>query len=312
MNVLISGVNGLIGSALVEQFDGKHRIDLLTTAPEQARRRFGEHRHCWTWDDLSRDGAALLGRYDVILNMAGAPIMQRWTDAARHEIRESRAGRTGLIAGCIRDAGLSGIRVINASSTYIYGYHPDVREQNAHVLDERSEVDAYACGNFIVGICKAWEQALDVLDGSRVVKLRIGVVLSGRGGVLPPMIRYARMGLGGRVGSGLQPCPWISLADAVRAIDFIIDHPELHGPINLVAPENLTQQQVGRAVGDLLNKRILLPMPAWLIRVLYGDMGIQSTLNGPQVHPGVLLDAGFRFEDPELTHALRRIREHGL
>ncbi len=312
MNLLISGVNGLIGSALVEQLGAKHRIDLLTTAPEQARRRFGGTRHCWTWDDLSRDGATLLGAYDVILNMAGAPIMQRWTEAAKREIQESRAGKTGLIAERIRDAGLNGIRVINASSTYIYGYHPDVREQNAHVLDERSAVDAYACGNFLVSVCKAWEQALDVLDASRVVKLRIGVVLSGRGGVLPPMIRYARMGLGGRVGSGLQPCPWISLADAVRAIDFIIDHPDLSGAINLVAPENLTQQAVGRAVGDLLNKRVLLGMPAWLIRALYGDMGVQSTLNGPQVHPRVLLDAGFRFEDAELKHALWRIREHGL
>lgn len=145
-----------------------------------------------------------------------------------------------------------------------------------------------------------------------MVKLRIGVVLSRRGGVLPPMIRYANMGLGGTVGTGLQPFPWIRISDAVRAIEFIIDHPELHGPINIVAPENITQHRAGRAVGELLNKRGRLGMPAFLIRALYGEMGIQSTLNGPQVHPGILLTAGFRFENVTLVQTLRRLLERGV
>ena len=260
MNLLVSGANGLIGSSLVAHLDGKHRMDLLTTAPEQARQRFGAERRCWTWDDLERDDGQLLSDYDVIINLAGAPIIQRWTASARRAIRASRVDTTRLITERIRGAGQADIRLINASSTYVYGYLPDITRQNDHVFDEQSDVNAHAGENFIVDVCRAWERTLEPLEETRVVKLRIGVVLSSRGGVLQPMIRYANMGLGGTVGTGLQPFPWISISDAVRAIEFIIDHPELHGPTNIVAPENITQNRAGRAVGELLNKRRRLGM----------------------------------------------------
>lgn len=296
MQLLIAGANGLIGSALVEHLRETHRVDLLTTDPHRARQRFGRDGTCYGWDDLARD-ARVLRDQDVVINLAGAPIIQRWTRNAREAIRESRAGKSGLLADRIVAAGLRDLRVINASSTYIYGYHPDIRRQNQEVFDEQSDVDAYGCHNFIVDVCKAWEQALDPLEPRNVVKMRIGVVLSTRGGVFPPMARYARLGLGGRVGTGQQPFPWVSLSDAVRAIAFILERNDLHGPINVVAPENVTQGEVGETLGRLLGKSLLLGMPAWLMKALYGDMGVQSTLNGPQVAPGVLQDRGFRFND---------------
>lgn len=310
MKVLVAGANGLIGAALIDHLDGKHRMDVLTTTPDKARQRFGAESRYWTWDDLEQNEGTLLKEYDLIINLAGAPIMQRWTGSARREIWESRVGKTRLIANQVLGSGRTDIRVINASSTYVYGYLPNVSHQNEHVFDERSDVNAHAGGNFIVDVCRAWEGALGSLEDTRVVKLRIGVVLSRRGGVLPPIIRYARIGLGGSVGSGLQPFPWISITDALRAIDFVIDRPELHGAINIVSPQSITQREAGHTVGKLLNKHLRVGMPSTLIRALYGEMGMQTTLNGPQVHPAVLLAAGFRFEDVTLGQSLRRLLQY--
>ncbi len=306
-NILLSGATGLIGSALLSYLDGKHRIDVISTRPDKAEVIFGAERAYYAWDDVSQRGEELLKQYDVVINLAGTPIIGRWTPQYKQQIRQSRVELTALLVEKLIAAGTPCARMINASSTYIYGYHPDIREQRHRIFDESSPVDPFGSNNFIVDVCRSWESALDPLDESKVVSLRIGVVLSARGGVLPPMVRYARLGLGGNVGTGMQPFPWVSITDATRAVSYLIDHKEIHGPVNIVAPENITQGEAGRTISKMLHRPGFLGMPAFLIRAIYGEMGIQATLNGAQVNPAVLLTSGFEFEDTSLQETVTRI-----
>lgn len=236
---------------------------------------------------------------------------RRWTDTYRREIFDSRAGVTKLLVDRIQKIGPSGPRLLNASATWIYGYHPDIRKQNEVIFEESSAPDPYGCGNFVVGICKAWEEALEGLDERRVVKLRIGVVVSMKGGVFPIITKYTRIGLGGRVGRGLQPFTWVSLSDTLRAISFIVDREEIHGPVNIVAPENITQYEAARIISRFYGRPSFLGLPALVVRALHGEAGTQMTLNGPQVAPRVLLSAGFRFEDPALRDTLEKLAPRG-
>lgn len=307
-NILLSGATGLIGSSLMEHLDGPHRVDVVTTSPGNARQKLGAGRSYYRWSEISEEGGGILADYDVVINLAGAPIISRWTEQARKAIRQSRVGLTTLLVEKIAECGGRAPRLLNASSTYIYGYHPDIRKQKDAVFDEHSPVDQYGSDNFIVNVCRSWEQALTPLDATgRALALRIGVVLSARGGVLPPMVKYARLGLGGNVGTGLQPFPWISITDAVRAVAFIIEREDIHGPVNLVAPENITQGRAGATISRILRRPAVVGMPAFLIKALYGEMGVQATLNGSQVHPGVLLASGFEFVDMSVSGAVRRL-----
>lgn len=309
--ILLSGATGLIGSALIEHLDSRHAIDVITTRPEQARQRFGNQRRYYSWSEISDHGERILAGYNLVVNLAGAPIISRWSPENKRAIRQSRAGLTTLLARKLAQTGQAS-RMINASSTYIYGYHPDINRQNETVFDEYSAVDQYRTDNFIVNVCRDWERSVEPLDGTRVTILRIGVVLSSRGGVLPEMLRYARLGLGGKVGTGRQPFPWVSLVDATRAIAFIIDHEDLHGPVNIVAPQDITQGEAGTTISEIVKRPSLLGMPAVLIRMLYREMGVQTTLNGPQVHPRVLLAAGFEFEDTSVREAVVRTLDEAL
>jgi len=177
------------------------------------------------------------------------------------------------------------------------------------VLDEKSSNGR----GYLAEICRDWETAALTARtaASRVVLIRNGVVLSSRGGALPEMLRPFNMGVGGRIGDGRQWLSWIDLDDAVRAIQFIIAHPELTGAVNLVAPTPVTNREFTATVSDVMKKPALVPVPAMALRLIFGEMAKETILASQRAIPSVLNSAGFEFSRPTIRESLMASRAQG-
>lgn len=176
-------------------------------------------------------------------------------------------------------------------------------------LDENTTIDFNAAPDFLAKVGRQWEMAtFSARDaGVRVVNMRFGVVLGNNGGVLSKLKLPYSLGLGGRLGSGQQPFPWIALPDLLNAIDFIFANKQLQGAINFVAPQSITQQQFSQALATAMHRPALLSTPTFLIKILLGEMGETLLLNGQHVEPRVLLAAGFKFEYPDINSILHHL-----
>lgn len=294
MRILVTGATGLIGtSACARLASGGHVIVSLQRS-ESAR----HDRPTW---NLVQRRVSLdpCGPLDAVLHLAGETIAQRWTAAARARIRESRVQGTRLLSEALASrAGTLRPRVLLAASGIgVYGDRGD------ELLDEGAAPGA----GFLSEVVQAWEQATApaVQAGIRVVQLRLGVVLSARGGALAKMLPVFRLGLGGRVGSGRQWMSWVTLEDAVRAIEFCLTHDELNGPVNIVAPAPITNAEFTSALARQLRRPAWCAVPAWGIRGLFGEMGSATLLASTRVVPSVLQRSRFTFDSGTLTEALR-------
>jgi uncharacterized protein (TIGR01777 family) len=291
--IAITGATGFIGSALVEQLlaAGYGVRRLVRT---ERRRRPGDA--LWEpaagrLDPQTLDGAA------AVVHLAGEPIAQRWGAAAKRRIRESRVRGTELLAATIVSLARPPRVLVSGSAMGIYGDRGDEE------LDETS-----APGNdFLAEVAGAWEAAAEpaARAGVRVVKLRTGLVLSPRGGALAKLLIPFRLGLGGRVGSGRQWVSWIGLDDAVRAIRHMIETASLSGPVNLAAPGAVTNAELSRTLARVLRRPAILPVPAFAMRLAFGEMGEATLLASQRMRPRRLLESGFRFRHPTLEAALR-------
>ncbi len=234
------------------------------------------------------------------IHLSGASVAgHRWTPAWKREMGASRVESTRALA-----IALAGLRqppkaLLVASATGVYGDRGD------DLLDERAEPGS----GFLADLCREWEAAAQpaVDAGIRVVHLRFGVVL-GRGGALAKMLPLFRLGLGGRLGSGRQWMSWISLADAVAAMLFALDSnsatPALAGPINLTAPNPVTNAEFTRALGRAVHRPAILPAPAFALRLALGQMADGALLSSARAVPARLTDAGFQFTHPTVDEAL--------
>jgi uncharacterized protein (TIGR01777 family) len=294
MKVAVSGASGLIGQALVPALRGRGHevVRLVRRQPEAV-------------DEVPWDPAAgaldphLVAGVDAFVNLSGATIGTRWTEARKREIRDSRVHATALLARTV--AALDGKpALVSAGGIGIYGDRGD------EILTEESELGS----GFLAEVGRAWEASADPARevGARVVTLRQGIVLSRRGGALAKMLTPFRLGLGGRVGSGRQWWSWVALDDVVAAYAFALEG-ELEGPYNLVSPNPATSAQLTRALGRVLGRPTIFPLPALAVRTLFGEMGEATLLQGQRALPARLLDAGFTFSYPELEAALRRALE---
>ena len=243
--------------------------------------------------------AARLEGFDAVVHLAGEPITGRWNDTRKRAIRESRVKGTRLL--CETMAGLSSRpRVLVAASAS--GYYGD---RGDAVLREESE----AGSSFLSKVCQEWEAATKPAAGSgiRVVSLRIGFVLSPAGGGLAKMLPAFRLGVGGKIGSGKQYMSWIAIDDLVQIILFAMTTEALKGPANAAAPNPVTNSEFSKTLGRVLGRPAIFPMPAFAVRLAFGEMGEELLLASARMEPARLLNAGYQFRYPQLEGTLRKL-----
>ena len=228
-------------------------------------------------------------------NIAGG----RWTESRKAAIRKSRVESTRLLCEAIVGRPAVPKTLVCASAIGYYG------DRGAEILTEESTPGA----DFLASVCQEWEAAADLAakKGVRVVHLRFGVVLSAAGGALGKMLTPFKMGVGGRIGTGSQFMSWVALDDAVAAIQFALNDDSLAGPVNVVAPQAVTNGEFTRTLGRVLGRPTIFPMPAFAARAAFGEMADALLLSSARVRPARLESAGFAFQFPELEGALREI-----
>ena len=291
MKVAISGATGLIGTALREglaaegiqivALSRKPSVPPLETTP---------------WDvENGRFDASPLEQVDAVVHLAGEPIAQRWNEARKKAIRESRVKSTKLLVEGLKSLKRRPKVLVSGSAIGFYGDRGD------EVLEESSPPGS----GFLPETCQAWEHAAIAAMGLgiRTAVLRTGIVLSTRGGALKKMLPPFRLGVGGRVGSGKQWMSWIHIDDIVGAIRYILDKDDLMGAVNGVAPAPATNAEFTRALGRALSRPAFLPAPTFGLKIAFGEMA-SILLEGQRVAPKKLLETGYRFRFPELQGAL--------
>lgn len=296
MRIAITGASGLVGRGLIAALSVRDDQSLALV-------RRGVHMSS-TGDEISWDPSAgrldpqALEGVDAVVNLAGESIAAgRWTEARKHDIRESRVRATDLISRTIAALRQPPRVLVSASAIGYYG----ARDETP--LDEASPPGS----GFLADVCCAWEAATQPAAnaGVRVVNLRIGLVLAANGGALEKMLPIFRFGMGGVVGSGKQFMSWISRSDLVRVILFVIDRDDLRGAVNAVAPSAVSNREFTATLAHVLHRPAIIPAPAFAIRAAMGEMGEELLLSGANVQPKRLLDSGFSFSHPNLELALR-------
>jgi len=300
--VIISGATGFIGQSLALNLaESGHEVIALTRDPQKAAAGFGSRTRPVRWDGRSSDGwLELASGALALINLAGENIgAGRWTDRKKQEILRSRieAGRAFMDA-----IGKSRVRpktLIQASAIGFYG------ARNDEELDESSSTGR----GFLAGMVREWEESTAAASsfGVRRVVIRSGLVLDGDGGVLPRFLRQFKLLVGGPLGSGKQWMSWIHRRDEVAAIRFLLEREDLAGVFNLTAPGPLTMKGFARTLGGVIRRPAWLPVPAFLLRLLFGQMAEETILSGQRVLPQALLKAGFRFSYPDLEGSLLEI-----
>ncbi|MDX8150602.1 TIGR01777 family oxidoreductase [Patulibacter brassicae] len=302
-HVTISGATGLVGSALVARLRERgDRVTVLSRSASSARQRLGDDVEVHEWDPSSDAPPveALRGR-DALVNLAGAPVFRRWTDAAKEELRRSRIATTEHLVSAL--AALPDPErprtLVSGSASGIYGDRGEAR------LDEGSMV-ATGQGDFLADLAGDWEAAAEGARGLgvRVVALRTGLVLAATGGALAVMAKPFRLGLGGWLGNGRQLVPWIHLDDEVGLLLAALDHDELDGPLNASAPHPVTNKAFSKAVGRALRRPVLAPAPAPVLRLALGEQA-QLVLDSCGMVPARAEALGYRFAHPEIDGALQ-------
>jgi uncharacterized protein (TIGR01777 family) len=235
--------------------------------------------------------------FDAVIHLAGETIMGRWTAGKKVRILESRTIGTRNLAQALAAANLRPRTFLMASAVGYYGPCGD------EILTE----DSPSGNDFLSQVGREWEAAAEPARqaGIRVVNLRLGMVLTPQGGALKQMLTPFRIGVGGRLGTGRQWVSWIALDDVIGALRFALDNQSIFGPINLVAPNPVRNTEFTRALGQALHRPTLFPLPATMVKVLFGAMGEALLLSGQRAVPRKLEASGYRFLHPEITEALR-------
>jgi len=296
MRVMVSGAGGLVGRALCAELerDG-HAVAVLARGGAA-----GPNRVVWNPEAGFAAGAerALAG-CDAVVHLAGEPIAGLWTAAKRERIRASRVVGSRHLAQALASLEQPPRVWVCASGVGIYG------DRGTERLTETSVRGS----GFLADVVEAWEAATApaAAAGVRVVNLRLGAVLSARGGMLKSLLLPFRLGLGGRLGSGEQRLSWVAIDDLVEVVKHAIATPGLHGPVNVAAPGVVSNREFTAALARVLRRPVGPPAPAWLLRAVLGDLARELLLASVHAVPAALDATGFRFAHPELEPALRHL-----
>lgn len=309
MKIVIAGGTGFIGQALVKHFRAaNHQCVVLGRSHEKIKKIFGNTVKAITQKQVLTEGAAEIKTADLLINLAGASIGdKRWSKKRKREILDSRLLPTQRLTAICASLGKNSPPLFNASAIGIYGLQPVTGNVLPTALDERTNIDFNSAPDFLSQVARAWELATQPAKeaGVRVVNLRFGVVLGKNGGVLKKLKLPFLFFIGGPIGSGQQPFSWVAMEDLLRAVDFLFAKPEISGPVNIVAPNCVTQKQLAQALGKVLHRPSFISTPAFILQSLYGEMAKELLLSGQNVYPHILLEKGFQFRYPDITSALR-------
>lgn len=289
-NILITGGTGFIGSKLVDQLlELDQKVTVLTRQKNLPSRQ--NLTHISNLDEADFD-------FDIVINLSGEAISQRWSESAKNKIRQSRIDLTKKLVDKINAAKVPPSVFISGSAI---GYYGTAQER---IFTENTRVAQQDL--FSQKLCFDWEaEAKKVTDQTRLVSIRTGVVIGQNGGIIKKMFLPFYLGLGGKISSGKQYISWIHLDDAVRAIIFLIEKNSIHGPVNLVAPTAVSNAEFSTSLAKALNRLAIFTIPAISMKLAYGQMADELLLSGQKVYPEVLAGADFEFKFSDVSEAIK-------
>ena len=292
--ILVTGAGGLVGSALVPFLTtGGHEVTRIARARGNA--------NTLTWRELqSGQRLEALEGLDAVLHLAGENIGGgRWSTARKERLRASRLDTTAHLMAALGKLGQPPKTLVSASAVGYYG------DRGGEELPET----ASAGTGFLADLCQAWEAVSQPAQawGTRVVHLRFGVILDPRGGALKKMLTPFRLGLGGKIGNGQQWISWVALDDVLGVMHHVMAHDRLTGPINVAAPQTLTNHDFTKGLGRVLFRPTIFPLPAFAAKLAFGEMARETLLASTRAVPQKLLASGYRFSFPDLGAALRHL-----
>jgi hypothetical protein len=294
--ILVTGSTGLVGSALLPDLRSQgHEVLRLVRSQAKA----GATEIYWNPEQGIEDRARLEG-LDAVVHLAGENISEgRWTEEKKKRIRDSRVKGTRTLSDALASLKQPPRTLLSASAIGYYG------SQGDRVLTEEDAPGS----DFLAGVCREWEAATEpaAQSGIRVVLLRFGVILTSKGGALSKMLAPFQFGVGGRLGSGRQYMSWVTLDDVVGIINHALLNEALSGPVNVVAPHLVTNYEFTKTLGRVLSRPTIFPVPAFAIRLAFGEMGDAALLGSTRVEPARLKESGYAFQHPELEDALRQM-----
>jgi uncharacterized protein len=300
MRIAVTGATGMLGSALVHALTERgDEVTALSRDAARAGEALGVPAETWADPEAERPPLEALRGRDGVVHLLGEVIAQRWSDETKREIRDSRVLSTrNLVAALGELPAQERPRVlVSGSGAGWYGHRGD------EPFDETSTQPG---DDFLAQLTVDWEAEARGAEelGVRVVLSRTGVVLSDSGGALEKMLPFFKAGIGGPVAGGRQYVPWVHVDDVVGAITFALDNDSVSGPMNVTAPEPVTNRELSRTLGRVLRRPAFAPVPALAVKALYGDMA-QIVTTGQRAVPGRLTELGYSFRRPELEPALR-------
>lgn len=296
MKILVTGSHGLVGSCLVPALeDAGHTVTRLVRSDGTPKEKE------INWDPLAGSiEQNKLGNPDGIVHLAGENIATgRWTAKKKALIYDSRVKGTRFLAKVLSCLDHKPKVFISASAVGFYG------DRRNEVLNEESPSGS----GFLAETCREWEAASESARnaGIRVVYLRFGVILSNKGGALAKMLPPFKLGLGGKIGNGKQYMSWVSISDVVGAVQHVLNNTDIKGPINIVAPQPVTNKEFTQILGKVLAKPTFFSMPGFAARLAFGEMARELLLASTRVEPALLKASGYTFQHPELENALRSL-----
>jgi len=292
--ILVSGASGLIGTALLASFESRGtQVVRLVRGPTQNAGQV-------SWNPLAPLPLPIVSGFDAVVHLAGESIVGRWTAEKKQAIRNSRVQGTRNLASALAQCEAKPRVLVCASAVGFYGSRGD------ELLREESPTGQ----GFLSEVCREWEDASRIAAeaGIRTVNIRIGLVLSAKGGALAKMLTPFKLGLGGRIGSGQQWWSWIHMDDIVGGIHHAIRTESLAGPVNLVAPNPVRNVEFTKVLASVLGRPAFFPVPEFALRLAFGKMAAEELMLASQrVEPGRLRTSGYEFCFPELKTALANL-----
>src|SRR5271169_3882037 len=291
--ILVSGVSGPIGAALLPALKTRgYDVARLVRGPAADKRQI-------SWDPAKPISSESVSGFDAVVHLAGESIVGRWTDAKKLRIRSSRVVGTTNLAQALALAKDKPQVFVCSSAIGYYG------DRGNEVLNEQSA----AGGGFLPEVCREWEAATKAAAdaGIRTIQMRTGIVLSPKGGALGKMLTPFKMGVGGRIGDGQQWMSWIDVQDMVGAIHHILKSDLLQGPVNMVAPKPVTNAEFTKTLASALSRPAIFPMPAFVVKLAFGEMGETVLLGSQRVEPAQLVASGYPFRFSDLRASLENL-----
>ena len=294
MRILISGASGFIGGALVPSLESSGaQITRLS------RSESGANTKTIPWDPAKAIAPEAVSGFDAVIHLAGESIVGRWTTSKKEKIRNSRVVGTRNLAQALAHAKNKPKVFICSSAIGYYG------DRGGEVLNEGSNPGT----GFLPDVCREWEAATQPASdgGIRTVQIRTGIALSSKGGALAKMLTPFKMGVGGRIGNGRQWMSWIDIEDMIGAILHVLNTETLRGPVNMVAPKPVTNADFTKTLAAVLSRPAFFPMPAFAVKLAFGEMGETVLLGSQRVEPAQLVRSGYAFRFTDLQASLQNL-----